>query len=184
MDPSTPTSADKPESEESFTDKFVRDANMIYKEVIDHFKEFKEYNEMTYDEQNDYLETLLRHFHEEHKEFARTFPIVLRYMVQLQRYSEKAFVRYVKRLKKHPYKTEEEYCRRQSEYIQYLHMELHPSSKKKENEKVRKDAYKLLLEELAAFKKAKKQADEKQQKNNKNNSIERRKELKDLLESL
>ena len=165
-------------------EKYTADAKVIYKDVVQHFTGFAEYDTLSNEKQMKYLEDLLEYYQAEHPRFATTFPIVLRYMVQIQQYDEKAFVKYLKRLQAMPYKTEEEYCQRQSEYIMYLHMAMNPKSKKKENQSVRKEACALLVAEVTAFKDAREKAKEKQEKNNGMNNIEKRAELKKLLAGL
>ena len=175
---------DEKVEKEKMLEKYTKDAVLIFKDVRDHFDGFTEYEQMTDGNQMVYLEDLLEFYQKKYPRFSMTFPIVTRYMVQIQQFNKKAFVRYLKRLQSNPYKSEEEYCRRQSEYIMYLHMELNLRSKKKENVRVRKEAYELLLAEVAAFKYAQKQAKEKEEKNNGTNNIERREELKKLLTGL
>jgi hypothetical protein len=164
--------------------KYLDDADEICKDVVDHFKNNQSYSDKTEEEKLIYLEDLLAKYQNKYKEFSMSFPIVLRYMVQMQQYNRKAFDRYIRRLYEKPYRSEEEYCKRQSEYVMYLYMEVNPRSKKKENEAIKKEVYDMLLKELNAFKEAQKKTKEEQEKNNRINNIERRKELKDILDKL
>lgn len=115
--------------------------------------------------------------------FAKTFPITLRYMIELGTYNEKAFRKFIKKLQDHPYKSETEYCERQADYIKFLYIETNAGCTKKEAKSIWKCAKDILIEEVNTFKNAMETIKKKNGKNDALNDIEKREELKKELDS-
>jgi hypothetical protein len=126
-------------------------------------------------------EDRLKYYQKKYNEFAMHFPLVLRYMVQLGQYNQKAFKRFIAKLQTCPYRTELEYCERQADYIKYLYMELNTHYDNKRAAAVWKNAFTMLKNELEIFKNAEESVKKNLEKNNEMNNIEKRKELKKLL---
>lgn len=154
-------------------DTYIKDADSIWSDFKHRLKD-NTFNKLTPDEQ-------LEFYQKNHHQFTMTFPIVLRYMIQLRQYSKKAFTRFVKKLQMNPYHSELEYCERQADYVKYLFIELSPSHNMKEAQKVWDDTYKMLTKEVEVFKKAEERVKDKMQKNDNINNLEKRNELKKLL---
>jgi hypothetical protein len=129
-------------------------------------------------------EIQLSYFQKNNPSFAKNFSIVLRYMIQLQKYHPKAFKKFILKMQRHPYRTKLEYCERQADYVKYLYMETTPRYSAKDANAIWTNAYDILKKEVEVFDQAEKAVKEKLAKNNKSNSIERREELKKLLNSL
>jgi hypothetical protein len=70
-------------------------------------------------------EILLNEMRKEHPEFSKSYPIVLRYMCQMQEYTHKAFELYLKKIKEHPWTSEAEYLDSQADYVILLYKSKH-----------------------------------------------------------
>jgi hypothetical protein len=126
-------------------------------------------------------ESQLSFYQKKHKEFATSFPIVLRYMIQMKQYSSKAFERHLKKLQAKPYRSESEYCERQADYVMYLYTELTQDHDDKKKKSIWRSAYKMLMDETAEFKKAHEQAKKNAEACGKSSLAEKRNELKTVL---
>lgn len=155
-------------------DTYIRDAETIWVDFKQKSREDVKFRELP-------DEARLEYYQKKYHNFAMSFPIVLRYMVQLGQYSKKAFTRHVKKMKTNPYRSELEYCERQADYVKYLYMELSPSHDVTSAQKMWKDTYDMLAREVEVFKKTEEIVKKKLEKNNSQNSMERRQELKRLL---
>lgn len=156
--------------------QYIDDAEAIWKDIKERLKneEFKVLD----------AEKKLEYYQKKYNDFTMTFPIVLRYMVQLNSYKKKAFEKFLKKLRANPYRSELEYCERQADYVKYLFMETTNTHNMKEAQNIWKETYDMLAKEVEIFKKASEKIKRKKEKNNKRNNIEKRQELKRLLESL
>lgn len=153
---------------------YVRDANTIWSDFSHKIKNNSAFKKLSSDEQ-------LEFYQKNHKNFAMTFPIVLRYMIQLKRYNQKAFVRFVKKLTSCPYRSELEYCERQADYIKYLFMETSPSHNMKDAQLIWQNAYDMLAKEVEVFKEAQETVKKKMEEDKIKNNAEKRNELKKVL---
>jgi hypothetical protein len=153
---------------------YINDADDIWNNFRERLKVDPEFRNMKPDDQLDFYQ---KNYHK----FTMAFPIVLRYMIQLQQFNKKAFAKFVKKMMSNPYRSELEYCERQADYVKYLFTELSPSHNMKEAQAIWKQTYDMLAKEVEVFKKAEEKVKEKLEKNNSQNSIEKRKELKSFL---
>lgn len=156
-------------------DTYVGDAESIWADFKERYTNDKTFRELTVEEQ---LEFYQKNYHT----FTMTFPIVLRYMIQLRQYHKKAFIKFIKKLEAAPYRSELEYCERQADYVKYLYLELTSSHNMKDAQEIWKNAYDMLVKEVDVFKKAEETVKKKLEKNNDQNSLEKRNELKAMLE--
>lgn len=156
--------------------KYLDDADKIWEEVKTREKIDLEYASLS-------SEQKVRYYQKENPEFTNLFPIVLRYMVQFLQYSRKALQRHIERLKSHPYRSKLEYCRRQADYIKYLYLETVESPTKTEANKIWRSTYETLEKEVIAFEKAEDIIKQNLEKNSTKNNIDRREELKKILEN-
>lgn len=97
----------------------------------------------------------------EYKNFAKSYPIVLRYMVHWRQYSEKAFVRYLGTLKVKPWKSQADFINSQSDYVVLLYKATTPHWDKKKVAELRKYVTDTLTEERAEFERIGHEAEEK-----------------------
>ena len=126
----------------------------------------------------------LDYFQKKYRKFATSFPITLRYMVQLGLYHQEAFRKFIKKMMARPYRSEEEYCERQADYVRYLYTELGMTRDHKHAQAIWKETHDKLLEEVAIFREANEKVKKKTEKNNEINSIQRREELKKAIQDL
>lgn len=117
-------------------------------------------------------------------DFAKTFPIVIRYMIQFRQYKPKAMEKFLKKLRNSPYRSEEEYCERQADYAKYLYMESVPHYSAKIAGEVYNDVRTALLDELKSYKEMLEKVKAKAEEGKLRNAEERRRELKELLSGI
>jgi hypothetical protein len=153
---------------------YVNDAEEIWADLKNRLKDDSSFKKLDDDGR-------LEFYQKNHHTFTMTFPIVLRYMVQLRQYHKKAFIKFIKKMTAHPYRSELEYCERQADYVKYLYMELTPRYTMDKVREIWKQTYDMLKNEVDVFKKAEKTVKEKNEKNNNMNNMEKRKELKEAL---
>ena len=156
---------------------FLDKANEIYKDFKNKTKKDLNFSKISPDDQLDY-------FQKKYKHFSLTFPIVLRYMVQLKWYSTKAFTQFLKKLKTNPYRSEDEYCKRQADYVKYLYMDINKHMGMHKANEVWQSTYNKLQLEVEMFKKMSEEVKQKNKKNEIKNREERREELKKLLDNM
>jgi hypothetical protein len=155
-------------------DTYVKDADAIWLDFKTRIKNDNLFNSLSPDK-------MLEFYQKNNHQFTMSFPIVLRYMIQLKQYNRQAFIKFIKKITAHPYKSELEFCERQSDYVKYLYMETTPRYTMSDANAVWKRAYDLLSSEVTAFKEAEKHVKDKMEKSNTQNSNERRRELKNML---
>ena len=153
---------------------YVNDAERIFNDFKHRLKTDSKFSSLNIDEQLDY-------YQKQHHNFAMSFPITLRYMIQLRQYNKKAFTKFIKKMHSKPYKSELEYCERQADYVKYLYMETSGDHNMKKAQEVWKNTYDMLAAEVEMFKKTEEKVKKKMEKNNNQNNIEKRIELKKAL---
>jgi hypothetical protein len=87
----------------------------------------------------------------EHSEFAQSYPIVLRYICQMQEFTRKSMTQYLKHIAQHPWKSHDEYLESQSDYVVMLYKSTHPRWHVKEIANLRKNILTLLKQEHESF---------------------------------
>lgn len=94
----------------------------------------------------------LTFYQRNHRAFMNAFPIPLRYMIEMRTFSAKAFRKYLRQLEARPIMSEDDYMRRQADYVKYLVMENNHNVK--EAQQISNKVYESLKSESDAFKKA------------------------------
>lgn len=61
-----------------------------------------------------------------HMDFARQYPIIMRYLASFGMYSRKAVSQYLKKCNTTVVQTDEDYAERQADFVKYLYMDLRP----------------------------------------------------------
>lgn len=158
------------------TSVYIKDANNIFEELGKDLKD-EGFANMAMEDQ-------LKIYQTRYSDFAKTFPIVMRYMIQFRQYKTKAMVRYLKKLNSNPYRSEEEYCERQADYAKYLYMESTPHYTVKIAGEIYRDVLDALLQELKDYKEMVEVVKQKTKDGELKNAEERRVELKNLLENM
>ena len=100
----------------------------------------------------DGAEKLMSEFRKEHKEFSTSYPIVLRYMAEMQTFHPDALRLYLKKIEEHPWKSETEYLDSQADYVTLLYKATHSRYNTTEVARVRENIRKILVVEHEKFK--------------------------------
>ena len=155
-------------------DTYLADADRIFNDFKTRLSTDETFRSLDSDKQLDY-------YQKNNHEFSMTFPLTLRYMIQLKQYNKKAFAKFIKKLQSNPYRSELEYCERQADYVKYLYMETSSDHNMKNAQQVWKNTYDMLAAEVKMFKDAEEKIKKKLEINNEKNEEERRDELKKAL---
>ena len=144
---------------------------------------FKDYKNRITDENFKILtpEERLSFYQKKYSEFTMSFPIVIRYLIQFGMYKQKAFSKYIKKLQNKPYKSEQEYCERQADYVKFLYMETNKHYNQTDIKELWTEVYNSLIKEVELFKQAEETVKQRHEKNNTVNADERRKELMKMI---
>lgn len=87
-----------------------------------------------------------------HPEFCKAYPIVVRYMCQMQQYDTKAFRKWLMKIRERPWKTENEYLDAQADYVSMLYRAKNPRAPGREINHVRDNIRTILRDEHTIFK--------------------------------
>lgn len=128
-------------------DEVVSEANSIWKDTKTLYKSDK------FKSLDNRDELILEYFQNRHPEFTKAYPIVLRYMCQLQNYDSRAFTKYLGFIKHNPWKTEEDYLESQVDYLTLLYKYKTPKWKPKDIENLKTNFRRILKREHNDFKK-------------------------------
>jgi hypothetical protein len=129
-------------------------------------------------------EAHLEMYHRNHPAFAKVFPIPLRHMIERGLYSRKAFEIIVKTMRRRPYKSKEEFCRYQADYVKLLYLKLGRSRSYKEAVAYGNETYEALIKEMSMFDEAEQKVKAKHDKMASVASVEKRDELRALIAGL
>lgn len=95
---------------------------------------------------------LLKEVQKKHPQFSQAYPIVVRYMCQMQEYNSKAFRMWLLKIKEHPWKNPAEYMDAQADYVTRLYIARKPHANKTEINNLRSNVRTLLTKEYETFK--------------------------------
>ena len=73
----------------------------------------------------DAADNFMAEIRREHKDFAQSYPIVLRYICQMQQFHVNALKKYLAYIQQHPWKSHDEYLDSQAQYVVMLYKETH-----------------------------------------------------------
>lgn len=122
-------------------------------------------------------EALLKRLQEAHKDFGQSFPLVLRWMVQLRLFSPRALRKYLLKHASARLDTREEFLRLQAEYLVILHKEAHPHADESRVKRYRDGVVEALLREDREFMEITRQVEEDMAKTAAAVSAERRQKI-------
>lgn len=88
----------------------------------------------------------------QHPQFCSSYPIIVRYMVQMRAYSRGAVDKYLQYIEKNPWDTEEKFLEAQSKYVFYLMRALKPKMPRQEIFKIQAGVIDTLRKEASEFK--------------------------------
>lgn len=130
-------------SEKSVTiDDIVNEAVAINKKL-----QAKKIKPGDFDASDEFMAAMRR----EHKEFSQSYPIVLRYMCQMQQFHVGALRKYLKHIREHPWKNHDEYLDSQVDYCTILYKETHNRWNRTQVENLRKNIRSILKSEHDRF---------------------------------
>lgn len=101
----------------------------------------------------DSVDRILSDLRRTHREFSISYPIVLRYMVQMKAYSPKALRTFLERMKYHPVRSHDDYLESCVDYITILYKQTQGHWDRREAENVRKNIRQTLFTEREKMKK-------------------------------
>ncbi len=131
-------------SEKDVTPEFIlNEANTIWKK----YKKLK-IPIADYDK----IDTASSDLRKQHREFCTSYPIVFRFMCQLNSYSPKAFERYLKLIQQRPWKSENDYLESQVDYIILLYKAKNPRWDNNTISNLRRETLATLVKENEDFK--------------------------------
>ena len=125
-------------------DFIVTEANQMWKEMKRSGIKFGDV---------DASEKLMSEVTKRHPDFCKSYPIVCRYICQMQEYDSRAFRRWLNKIKEHPWKTESEYLDAQADYVVILFKVKKPRSNRTEINNLRTNIRSMLEREHQQFKK-------------------------------
>jgi hypothetical protein len=96
---------------------------------------------------------LLKEVEKSHPEFCQAYPIVNRYICQMQEYSSKALRMWLNKIKINPWKTEAEYLDATTDYVVILYKFRNPKYNMTDVSRLRKNVRDMLQKEHDEFKK-------------------------------
>jgi protein-tyrosine-phosphatase len=99
----------------------------------------------------DAADAFMNDMRREHKEFSQSYPIVLRYMCQMQQFHTAALRKYLAHIASHPWKNHDEYLDSQVQYVVLLYKETHKRWNRTEVDNLSKNVHKLLKSEHKRF---------------------------------
>lgn len=95
----------------------------------------------------DGAEALMSDLRRDHKDFSTSYPVVLRYMAEMQQFHPEAFRKYLKKIAEHPWTNEDQYLDSQADYIVLLYKETHKRWNKTEVNRLRANVRAILQHE-------------------------------------
>jgi len=131
-------------------DQVVKEANAIWKFARNRKLKFGDAEKTN---------ELLEEIRKKHPQFCQSYPIVSRYICQMQEYSAKAFRMWLIKIKEHPWKSPEEYMDAQADYVVKLYCSRKPHANKTEISNIRTNIRGMLMSEYNHFKSCAEQND-------------------------
>ena len=110
-------------------------------------------------------------------DFNNSFPLVLRWMVEMKKYNENVFKKYLMKHSTAKLDTRESFLRLQAEYLVLMFRSENKRCEHKKINDYREFVVKMLLDEDKEFMEIQKEVEEEMEKTKKENDIERRKQL-------
>lgn len=99
----------------------------------------------------DAADAFMAEMRKEHKEFSQSYPIVLRYMCQMQQFHVEALRKYLRHISAHPWKNHDEYLDSQVHYVVTLYKETHKRWNRTQVENLGRNIREILKKEHDRF---------------------------------
>lgn len=127
---------------------------------------------------------LMEEIRKEHKDFCQAYPIVVRYMVEMQIFHPTAMARYLRKIAHHPWTSVEAYLDAQADYVAQLYMATHKRWKSSDVHNVRANIRAILQREHEQFKLYQKESEAEVEYIENRSTKEAREDLIKVLEKL
>jgi len=167
--------AQKNEVEKKRIDPIVNEAAIIFSDYTKRMRGDTQF-------QNLCKQSRFEYYMKRYIDFARQYPIILRHIACFGMYSEKAIRLYMKKCYNTQMDTDEEFCERQADFVKYLYMFTGKHCSQNKLNSVWAHTKKHLMEELEANKKERQVIKDRREKNKDTNNIERRDNVKRILD--
>ena len=126
-------------------------------------------------------EKILREYQSEFADFNQSFPIVLRWMVQVRKFSSRAFGKYLTKHANTDLNSREEFLKLQAEYLVLLYREEHPHADELFVKNYRSSLIQQLLDEDKLFIEISKEVEKDMELKNKEFDEDRRRRLIEII---
>jgi len=145
---------------------------------------YREYKSCRMNISDENLEKIHKFILKEHKTFGKSYPIVLKYMVYMGRYTEKALKYFLMYWRENPPSGRDEYHKVWAKYPHYLYkFEDLRNYKKEKGQQIEKEAYKLLVKEFEDWQTALDEAEKKYEEDRAKSIDNRKKELLEFIKN-
>ena len=114
-------------------------------------------------------------------DFARQYPIIMRYLASFGMYSSKAVRQYLKKCNITVIQTDEDYAERQADFVKYLYMDLRPHMDRRKLNTIWQQVKNEILSELKTRKAELKKIKDVREKNKDSNASLRLQNVKDRI---
>jgi hypothetical protein len=164
---------DDSKSEDEKVEIIADIAKTIWKKIIEYNLKYKITPEIEL--------ILLEELRTEYNDFFLSFPVILRWMVQIRQFKIKTFKSYVRKFINTEMKSKIDFLKLQGEYIVMLYRELNPNCSEKDIKKYEDSIIELLLSEDETFKKIEEEAKEELKREEEKLSKERREHIYNMI---
>lgn len=127
-------------------EQILAEAKTMWAKCRDRFRAGLAFNDV--DGANDLMAQLRR----EHPEFCTSYPVVMRYMAEMQVFHPAALSKYLLKISERPWRSEEEYLESQADYVALLYRETNPRWDQKKVTSVRTAVLDVLKREHSEIK--------------------------------
>ena len=171
---SLPKCCENETTEEKKIEKILDVSKTIWKQIIKYYVDNNAANEVN-------TELLLSNLQIEYSDFFKSFPLILRWMVQMKQFKIKTFKEYLKIFINKKISSKIEFLKLQGEYIVMLYKELNPLCTKEQLSKYEDDINSFLIKEDDDFKQIEEEAKKEIEMQEKNMSEERKRKIYNML---
>ena len=171
---SLPKCCENETTEEKKIEKILDVSKIIWKQIIKYYVDNNASNAVN-------TELLLSNLQIEYSDFFKSFPLILRWMVQMKQFKIKIFKEYLKIFINKKISSKIEFLKLQGEYIVMLYKELNPLCTKEQLSKYEDDINSFLVKEDDDFKQIEEEAKKEIEMQEKNMSEERKKNIYNML---
>lgn len=153
--------------EKETINRVVEDGLIIYRDYCDRAKKDESFSVLSYQAKYEY-------YMKKYIDYARSYPIIVRYIASFGMYHPKAVRLYLKKCFSTPMNDDEEFCNRQADYVKYLYMYCNPHMSRTKLNEIWAHTKKSMMNEMEINRKEKKIVRDRRKKNEGVNNTTRR----------